>query len=453
MKVTVYGGAGKIGGNKILLEGKFRFFLDFGVDFTAKSMFFTTFLQPRRFSLVKDYLTTGVLPDIQGLYKADGSQPFAEAVVISHGHTDHYGHASLIRNDIPLYMGETTKLLIEAREKTKQKSPELLFNTEQERKVLTFKTGDAFRIGDSIIHPVHVDHSIPAAYGFVIEAEGGTIAYSGDLRTHGPKAEMTFDFVERCRKKKADVFIVEGTRIDETTTTTEKEVEQSVLQLCRDSSDKLVIVVVAMMDFDRLNTVLKVADETGRVAAVSLHHANVLEYLRKAGKRIAVPKLDENRLVAFLEKRRSGTYSKDDYPRWMAELLNKVPTVTEGTLRRNQSKYLLVLSKAEDIITLSDIKPEKGSPFILSTSEPHSEEQLLEMDKIQNWVDLLGLKFFHIHSSGHSSQTELLKIIEEVGPKTVIPVHTENEYLFDKLLKEKGINVVHPLQGQSFQVF
>ncbi|MCX8202026.1 MAG: hypothetical protein N3H84_08010, partial [Candidatus Caldarchaeum sp.] len=97
MKATVYGGAGKIGGNKILLESESRIFLDFGVDFNGKSKFFSTFLQPRRFSLVKDYILTGVLPNIEGLYIHDLSRPFADAVVISHGHIDHYGHASPIR--------------------------------------------------------------------------------------------------------------------------------------------------------------------------------------------------------------------------------------------------------------------------------------------------------------------------------------------------------------------
>ncbi|MCS6784103.1 MAG: MBL fold metallo-hydrolase [Candidatus Caldarchaeum sp.] len=455
MKTTVYGGAGKIGGNKILLESESRIFLDFGVDFNGKSKFFSTFLQPRRFSLVKDYILTGVLPNIEGLYIHDLSRPFADAVVISHGHIDHYGHASLIRKDIPIHLGETTKLLIQARENTKPKSPEHLIHTERQHKIHTFKTGEVFKIGDNVVHPVHVDHSIPASYGFVVETDGGVLAYSGDLRLHGPKAQMTQDFVEKCVDKKVEVLIIEGTRINDDKTTSEEKVEKMIGEIAWNAADKLVIVVAAMMDFDRLNTVLKVAETTGRIAAISVHHANVLEYLRKAGRRISVPDMEEGRLVAFLEKKRTGTYSKNDYPRWMTELLNKVPTVTEGTISRNQRKYLLVLSKAEDIITLSDIKPEKGSPFVLSTSEPHSEEQILEMDKIENWVNLLELRFYHVHSSGHASQTDLLNIIERIQPKKVIPIHTEMQELFPKLLQQKGIDaeVIFPEHGRAINLF
>lgn len=453
MKITVYGGAGKIGGNKILLEGKTRVFLDFGVDFNAKNMFFSIFLQPRRFALVRDYLSTGVLPRLEGLYFEDGSRAFAEGVVASHGHADHYGHIPLIRKDIPIYIGETTKLLITARETTKQKSPEHLFNTDHKHKINTFKTGDVFKIGEHVFHPVHVDHSIPAAYGFIVETDGGVIGYSGDLRSHGPKAHMTRDFIEKCRQKNVEVLILEGTRINEATKTSENDVQNSLGQVVLNSVGRLLVVVVGMMDFDRLNTVLKVAKESERVVAVSLHHANVLEFLRRAAPRITVPEMDENNLVAFLEKRRSGTYSRNDYPKWMAELLDKVPTVTEGTLRKNQGKYVLVLSKAEDIITLSDIKPEKESPFVLSTSEPHSEEQILEMDKIVNWVKLLGMRFFHIHSSGHASQPDLLKMVDEISPRLVIPVHTEHPQLFITLLNQKGIEVTCPEEGKPIEVF
>ncbi|MEM4185883.1 MAG: hypothetical protein QW801_01230 [Candidatus Caldarchaeum sp.] len=47
MRLTVYGGAGRIGGNKILLEGvDGRIFLDFGLVLTASTEAFSAFLPP-----------------------------------------------------------------------------------------------------------------------------------------------------------------------------------------------------------------------------------------------------------------------------------------------------------------------------------------------------------------------------------------------------------------------
>ncbi|MEM0348792.1 MAG: MBL fold metallo-hydrolase [Candidatus Caldarchaeum sp.] len=454
MKLTVYGGAGQIGGNKILLEGRRRVFLDFGVDFTTRSRFFSTFLQPRRFALVRDYVATGVLPALKGLYEKDGTA-FAEAVVITHGHLDHYGHASLLRPDIPLYMGETTRLLIKARETTKQKSPENLFNKNENHPVEVFRTGSRLVFEDVVIHPVHVDHSIPAAYGLVIETGEGVLAYTGDLRMHGPKAEMTHDFVEKCVKMNVETLVIEGTRLDETDVSSESDVKKELARVLSKAGDKLVSVVVAMMDFDRLNSVLSVAEDFDRVVAISLHHANLLTTLKTGGARMNIPELRDDKLAAFLERRRTGTYSKTDYPSWQTELIDRIPTVGDEEIRREQKKYLLVLSRAEDIIKLSDIAPAAGSPFILSTSEAHSEEQMLEEDRIHNWVNLLNLRYEHIHSSGHAPQKDLLKIIEEIGPRKVIPVHTHKPEMMKHLLNNSGLRPVveMPVQGRAMDVF
>lgn len=36
------------------------------------------------------------------------------------------------------------------------------------RKINTFRTGDKFKIGSLEVEPIHVDHSVPGAYGFII---------------------------------------------------------------------------------------------------------------------------------------------------------------------------------------------------------------------------------------------------------------------------------------------
>jgi mRNA degradation ribonuclease J1/J2 len=39
----------------------------------------------------------------------------------------------------------------------------------------TFRTGDKFRIGSLEVEPIHVDHSVPGAYGFIIYTSAGWI--------------------------------------------------------------------------------------------------------------------------------------------------------------------------------------------------------------------------------------------------------------------------------------
>lgn len=54
---------------------------------------------------------------------------------------------------------------------------------------------------------MHVDHSIPGAYGFIIHTSGGTIASSGDVRLHGTRPQMT-EFVEKAMASKPETLIV-----------------------------------------------------------------------------------------------------------------------------------------------------------------------------------------------------------------------------------------------------
>ncbi|MEM3082683.1 MAG: MBL fold metallo-hydrolase RNA specificity domain-containing protein, partial [Candidatus Caldarchaeum sp.] len=89
------------------------------------------------------------------------------------------------------------------------------------------------------------------------------------------------------------------------------------------------------------------------------------------------------------------------------------------------------------------------------TSEAHSEEQMLEEERIHNWVNLLNLRYKHIHSSGHAPQKDLIKIIEEINPRKVIPVHTLKPTLMKQLLNNSGLKPVveEPVQGRAMDVF
>jgi len=197
-KLTLFGGIDEIGGNKILVEDKrSRVFFDFGLSFGKGQEYYSGFLAPRRVAGAADDLELGILPRIKGLYSKEMlkftdlkyEQPKFDALFLSHAHTDHCSHLQYLDESIPVHVGECTLKIIESFDPAKD-VPEAF----GKHIYKTFRTGEKIQVGDVTVEPIHVDHSVPGAYGYLIHTSKGTIAYTGDLRRHGPASFMTEEF-------------------------------------------------------------------------------------------------------------------------------------------------------------------------------------------------------------------------------------------------------------------
>jgi ribonuclease J len=164
--VTLYGGVGEIGGNKILIEDKgTRVFLDFGMSFKSRGTYYSPpFLSPKSEQALVEL---GILPRINGLYRFDKTEPAFDGVFISHAHIDHSGHVSMLKREIPVYCGETTKTILQAVSEIRPSTFESDLDGVQWK---TFRTGKKIKVDSIEIEPVHVDHSVPGAYGFLVHA-------------------------------------------------------------------------------------------------------------------------------------------------------------------------------------------------------------------------------------------------------------------------------------------
>ena len=67
--LTFYGGVNEIGSNKILLQDKdTKVFLDFGMSFGKRGKYFDEFMSPRTATGLRDFIETGLIPDLDRVY-------------------------------------------------------------------------------------------------------------------------------------------------------------------------------------------------------------------------------------------------------------------------------------------------------------------------------------------------------------------------------------------------
>ena len=449
VSITCYGGVNEIGGNKILVsDGDTKVLLDFGAGFSEGLDYFASGIEARRVNGAGDYFEFGLLPELQGLYSEDALQntelkhiqPEIDAVILSHYHSDHMGRISLIDQEIPVYCGETTALIHKA-------SSESGGSSLDGREVRTFRTGDRFRVGRIEVQPLHVDHSIPGAYGFILQTSEGPVAYTGDFRFHGPMGSMTDDFIAQAQLARPLALITEGTRVsagDRKQEMGESEVAEQTTRLLR-ANPRLVFSSFRGNDVDRVLSFYKACQATGRRLVVSMKVAILLDEL-KSDTGMKVPQVGRD-VSVYLRRKGRGSYDDADYYKWERRFLDHSFTAEE--VRRQQNQVLLHLDQWY-LPELIDIKPERGGAYIHATTEAYNEEGEQDEQVIRNWVGHYGFEYHQIHASGHAPMEKVADLVNRVDAKKVIPVHTARSDLFRKLAKKGKVQL--PVKGKRIDL-
>jgi ribonuclease J len=452
MNLRFYGGVNQIGGNKILVidrKADARVFLDFGMNFAVHSQYFEEFIQPRTSNGITDFIEVGLLPKIKGIYRRDLLE-FAgmerhedvevDAVILSHAHLDHAAHVSFLDERIPIYCNAITHSILEAIHETAPRRLESevinykrrpLLNSKEKPIPREFKIIEGkFKIGGLEIEMVPVDHSVPGASGLLIHGSDQTIAYSGDLRMHGTEGYLTEQFLERLRQARPDVFLCEGTRIDQTDRNSEQYVKDGSSQEIAKARG-LVMADFAFKDTTRFMTFLELARDSGRKLLVGFKDAY---YIRKLKALIpSLPELDDEGMLLYQDKRGTGTFSERDYFSWEREFLDRENTVRPDYVSAHQNEVIAAMGYY-DVTELIDLKPKEGSIYIKSASEVINEEQEFDMKRLKTWLDHFGMEYHHFHASGHAPQDDLVRIMGESNARKIIPIHTEHPGMFGSLV-------------------
>ena len=447
VSLTFYGGVNEIGGNKVLLEDdEVSVFFDFGQSFTFGADYFYSWLMPRALDGLADYFEFNLLPRLSGLYAKEMlafadlpyAKPEIDAVFLSHAHFDHINHIQFLDPEIPVYLGVGTKLFLEVAEETSS------FCNYRDHGYETFRTGGKVVLDDVMVEPIHVDHSIPAAYGFLIHTSEGTTVYTGDLRAHGPRKDMTEEFSGKAREAEPVAMICEGTRMVEEERRknySEQQVEDLAGKVIS-STDKIVFVTRYSRDMDRFRSFYNIARRNNRKIVISPKAAHLLSKLLDDTRLVLPDPLEDDDILVYYKRKKTGEFNESDYYHWERQFMDKM--VTYEFVHENQGNLVMDLDFYQ-FAELIDIRPDAGSDFIHSMSEPYSEEDI-EKQVMHNWLDHFGIRFHQLHASGHMNKQELTEMIGRINPKRIFPVHTENPGLFEKVSKKTVI----PSRGKRY---
>ena len=316
-------------------------------------------------------------------------------------------------------------------------------------------------IGGLPLSSFPVDHSIPGALAYAVETSAGWIVYTGDIRKHGLESEKTKQFIENVKKLKVKLLICEGTRVNDIKNISEEEVHSNCLRAVKNAKGKLVIADFGPRNIERIRIFLEIAKVTDRKLVILAKDAYLLRWLSYVSPEVSLS--DWIRHMVLYQERKDPNNLKA-WERDIRNWLSPDKSVNPSDINRYPANFILCFS-FWDIKHLIDINITDGL-YIYSASEVHSEDQAIDIRRLHNWLDAFNFQRIGLpaevqkgkwevpedqlgfHASGHASGNDILDMIREIGPKVLIPVHTENPQFFAEKLKGTGIEVRIPKQGQ-----
>ena len=482
IRLTLLGGVNEVGGNTVLLEDnyyKVNILIDFGINIGKYNDIYERGQHP---SSIREIVQANLLPaeesiSIHNLYLKDlkskkvinSSPSNLDGILISHPHKDHYFGLSFVNRTIPIYTGVVTKRIIRAFCKSGEKVTSNNFNNLNWH---TFRTGDVLDIKGLKVTPFHVDHSVPAAYGFIIYTSIGPVVYTGDFRRHGPLSTMTEEFLTEIKShnsvlskyelkqerkelisKGVKVLICEGTKITRGIIETEQYVEENLEKIFINNPFDFILVKYDRIDWDRFRTFSNIAKKYSWKYIITEMDAYFYYLLNR--KAIHETMRDPNILnddhIYILKK---GAVRN----KWQEKIRKIIYKRGKGNrfleyrdIKDLKEKFFIYITHLPNNL-MNNLDFSKRGLFISSSIDPYAEEFFDNTHKIRRQLEPYGIPSYRIQASGHSTPHDIINFIEEITPKVLIPIHTDYPKFFQKLFQRSDIQVILPNKNEPIKL-
>jgi ribonuclease J len=413
--ITPIGGVSEIGSNFTLIEHQNQqIVIDYGILFPYEDFFDINYLIANTDLIKKD------LP---------------VSLFVTHGHEDHIGAIPHLVKEFPnikIYASKFTDYLI----RKKCGEHNLKLNIE------IYTEADIIKFGDIEIHPVHVNHSIPETFGFILKDKNNVHSvlfisdFKVDLNSKHEKA-INIEKINSVMKSSA----VKSCFLDSTNVLLPKKtVSENELELDLDhiisSQDKRIFITLFASNVHRMDLILKLAKKYKR--RISMLGRSIRNYA-EAG--IATNHLDFN-LDEILEPENAKNFE------------DRVLVLVSGC-QGDYKSALRRLASNED----SSFKLNEGDTFVFSSKVIPGNEK--KISRIYNDITKLGAKIITdrdllIHASGHPGQEDLKILLNSIECDQYFPIHGESFFLkrhndfVNKFYPKIQTNLIHNYTRVSF---
>jgi ribonuclease J len=393
LKIIPLGGLGEIGMNAMVVEtaGR-RLLIDCGLLF------------PR---LNRGLGFEVLVPDLS--YLLDGPDKL-DGVVLTHGHEDHLGALPVLLRDlkVPVWGGPFSLALLDNR----------LRELGVDADLRTMNAGGNTDIGPFNVEAIHVNHSIPDAFGLAIRGDFGTVVHTGDFKvdptpTMGKPTDLAA-FQRAGGPNGALCLLSDSTNAERPgTTPSEQTVAQTLRSLMREAKGRVIVTMFAS-HLVRLQQLVELAAETGRKLVVT--GRSMTENLR-IGKELG-----------HIRGASAVVVEAEQLPHLKEHEVLIATTGAQGEPRSGMWKMAFdamapIRVRPGDTVVFS-ARPIPGNEVgIHDLINRLWEQGATVVTDENNTVD------GPVHCSGHASNAEQTQILDAVRPQTFVPIHGEARQL------------------------
>jgi ribonuclease J len=419
-RVCIHRGTQQIGGTCIELacEGS-RILLDLGLPLDAG-----------------DTDPATLLPDVPGLLKPD---PGLLALVVSHGHADHWGLVPYAAPGLRIVTGAATRRIMGA---AAAFVPRAVAFAEGDAGRMDLVDRQTIRIGPFAITPYLVDHSAYDAYAMLIEAGGRRLFYSADIRGHGRKAAL-FERLLAYPPLPVHAMLMEGSSLGRLRPDQGFPSEQDIEARLVDAfgAPGFVGVCASAQNIDRMVSIYRACKRTGRTLVLDLYAAEVLAATGNpnipqagwANVAIYVPEYQRRHV-----KRTERFYLTERY---------RTHRIFREALAPMAARAVMLFRPA----MMADVDLMQGAwtgaRMVWSQWEGYLTSPANE--EFRGKLAARGVALESIHTSGHASIMDLKRMAEALAPDVLVPVHTFEGDRYPELFRA---NVCRRLDGEWWEV-